>query len=100
MSLIALFLSFGFTVTAAAREAIELSDTQIDDLVRRSYQYVAMYNVNNKTAMDPGNPLSTGGWNRVRAQPVDRSLILSLEDLEHGPQHVVGWQMWSFPGGP
>ena len=37
--------------------AIELSDAQIDDLVQRSYQYVAMYNVNNKFA------LSQGGWN-------------------------------------
>ena len=37
--------------------AVELSDAQIDDLVRRSYQYVAMYNVNNKFA------LAQGGWN-------------------------------------
>ena len=33
------------------------SDAQVDDLVRRSYQYVAMYNVNNKFA------LKQGGWN-------------------------------------
>jgi hypothetical protein len=26
-----------------------------------------MYNVNNKSAMDPRNPLGTGGWNRVKA---------------------------------
>ncbi len=26
-----------------------------------------MYNVNNKFAMDPTNPLSTGGWNRIKA---------------------------------
>jgi hypothetical protein len=37
--------------------AVELSDAQIDNLVRRSYQYVAMYNVNNKFA------LKQGGWN-------------------------------------
>ncbi|UCD59187.1 MAG: DUF1214 domain-containing protein [Candidatus Hydrogenedentota bacterium] len=26
-----------------------------------------MYNVNNKFAMDPGNPTNTGGWNRIKA---------------------------------
>ncbi len=36
-----------------------LSDTQIEDIVKRSYQYVAMYNVNNKGAMQ------YGGWNVV-----------------------------------
>ena len=45
----------------------ELTDAQVDNIVRSSYQYVAMYNVNNKFAMDPANPMSTGGWNRVRA---------------------------------
>ncbi|HSH09211.1 MAG TPA: DUF1214 domain-containing protein, partial [Oceanipulchritudo sp.] len=38
-----------------------LSDQEIDNLVRRSYQYVAMYNVNNKFAM------SQGGWNTIAA---------------------------------
>ena len=33
-----------------------LSDEQVTDIVRRSYQYVAMYNVNNKTAE------KQGGW--------------------------------------
>ena len=44
-----------------AKEAVELSDAQIEDLVRRSYQYVAMYNVNNKFA------LKQGGWNTMAA---------------------------------
>jgi hypothetical protein len=44
-----------------------LDDAAMRDLVRRSYQYVAMYNVNNKAAMVPGNPMGTEGWNRVRA---------------------------------
>jgi hypothetical protein len=35
----------------------ELSDEQIENIVRRSYQYVAMYNVNNKFA------LVQDGWN-------------------------------------
>jgi len=36
-----------------------LSGAEIDNLVSRSYQYVAMYNVNNKFA------LKQGGWNTV-----------------------------------
>ena len=46
---------------------VDLTDVQVEDIVRRSYQYLAMYNVNNKFAMDPDNPVNTGGWNRVRA---------------------------------
>ena len=38
-----------------------LTDAQLENLVKRSYQYVAMYNVNNKFAM------SQGGWNTVQA---------------------------------
>jgi len=69
--LVALFIMlFGVTgcmQEAEEQQAIDLSDAQVEDIVRSSYQYVAMYNVNNKFAMDPANPLSTGGWNRVRA---------------------------------
>ncbi len=57
----------GCTQEAGERQAIELTDTEVENIVRRSYQYVAMYNVNNKFAMDPSNPLSPGGWNRVKA---------------------------------
>jgi Protein of unknown function (DUF1254) len=35
------------------------SDAELENLVRRSYQYVAMYNVNNKGA------LKHGGWNTL-----------------------------------
>jgi len=38
-----------------------LTDSDVDNLVRRSYQYVAMYNVNNKFAM------KQGGWNTCLA---------------------------------
>ena len=34
-----------------------LTDAEVENIVRRSYQYVAMYNVNNKFA------LKNGGWN-------------------------------------
>ena len=39
----------------------------MEELVRRSHQYVAMFNVNNKVALDPDNPMSSGGYNRVFA---------------------------------
>ena len=42
--------------------AVELTDSQIENIVRRSYQYVALYNVINKSAMDTNNPAMTG-WN-------------------------------------
>ncbi len=48
--LIALFLAPGFTTPATAQEAIDLSDEQVENIVRRSYPYVALYNVINKFA--------------------------------------------------
>ncbi len=51
----------------ASSTVVDLTDEQVENIVRRSYQYVAMYNVNNKFAMDPSNPMTTGGWNRVQA---------------------------------
>jgi len=70
-----------------------LTDEQIDNIVRRSYQYVAMYNVNNKFA------LKQGGWNtcvadtqlkdhtmREIARPNNDTLYIScLLDLRHDP---------------
>jgi len=41
---------------------VELSDKDIDNIVSRSYPYVAMYNVINKGAMMEQNPMMTG-WN-------------------------------------
>jgi len=48
-------------VAATLASAAELTDAQIENLVHRSYQYVAMYNVNNKFA------LKQGGWNTIVA---------------------------------
>jgi hypothetical protein len=56
----------GCAQEAADQQAIELTDAQVEEIVRRSYQYVAMYNVNNKFALDPSNPMSVGGWNRLK----------------------------------
>ena len=42
---------------AAPAMNVKLSDAELENLVRRSYPYVAMYNVNNKFA------ITQGGWN-------------------------------------
>lgn len=42
------------TATEPTSSTTPLTDEQVDDLVRRSYQYLAMYNVNNKFAMKQG----------------------------------------------
>jgi len=44
-------------IAATPTTAAELSDADLENIVKRSYQYVAMYNVNNKFA------LKLGGWN-------------------------------------
>jgi len=64
--LISFFLAAGFTAPAIAQEKANLSDEEIDNLVRRTYQYVAMYNVINKGAMMQENPTRTG-WNGTHA---------------------------------
>jgi len=45
----------------------ELTDDEIENIVRRSYQYVAMYNVINKNAMLYGAQTDTDGWNQCIA---------------------------------
>ena len=66
---LALAASLFFTgvSTAQSNKPIELTDAQMENLVRRSYQYVAMFNVNNKGALDESNPMSTRGYNKVRS---------------------------------
>ena len=54
-------------MSAQSGETLDLTDAQREELVRRSYQYVAMFNVNNKFALDPDNPMTTGGYNRTFA---------------------------------
>ena len=56
--------------TGAEKPSVTLTREQVEEIVLRSYQYVALFNVNNKFAMDPNNPLGTGGWNRVKANTV------------------------------
>ena len=54
-----------FTLGAGLSSAAELTDEDMDNIVRRSYQYIAMYNVINNFAMDEYNPMSSGGWNKT-----------------------------------
>jgi len=58
-SLIKLFITgtMAILATLTTASAVELTDDYVDKLVSHSYQYVAMYNVNNKFA------LKQGGWN-------------------------------------
>ena len=53
--------SKGTDAGSADAVANDLTDAEVENIVRRSYQYVAMYNVNNKCA------LKQGGWNTVDA---------------------------------
>jgi hypothetical protein len=55
MCFVALFMVFGFSTTAMAQQAIKLSGQEVENLVRRSYQYVAMFNVIQKFALDPAS---------------------------------------------
>ncbi len=50
--IITLFMTLVFSTAATAQKAIELSDEQVENIVRRSYQYVAMFNVIQKFALD------------------------------------------------
>lgn len=65
--LLAAALYFPGPALAKSGEQVKLSETQMEELVLRTYQYVAMFNVNNKFALDSGNPLNSGGYNRVKA---------------------------------
>jgi hypothetical protein len=60
---VALPLLAGCTTDAS----LELCDAEVENIVRRSYQYVALYNVINKSALDPTNPMGTGGFNKLKA---------------------------------
>ena len=54
-------LLFLMPVTVLHAGAASLSDAQVENIVKRSYQYVALYNVNNKFA------ITQGGWNTCAA---------------------------------
>lgn len=55
----AITVLFAFVLMSVSISAAEFTDKELDNLVKRSYQYVAMYNVNNKFA------IKQGGWNTI-----------------------------------
>ncbi len=63
-----MLLALGFSTTAMAQKAITLSDQEVENLVRRSYQYVAMFNVIQKFALEPASGgMFMDGFNRPKA---------------------------------
>ena len=61
-ALLPIILAFSGCAPAVPTSGVtKLTDDEIENIVRRTYQYVAMYNVNNKFA------LKQGGWNTVDA---------------------------------
>ncbi len=61
-------LVLGSPATTMAQKTIELSDEQVENIVRRSYQYVAMYNVIQKFALEPNSGgMFTDGFNKSAA---------------------------------
>jgi hypothetical protein len=80
---------------ASSPQAAELSSAEMENLVKRSYQYVALFNTLNDFAVNDKNPFAAGGWNKthypkglmdasVRAIPRpnnDTLYVLSLLDL-------------------
>ena len=80
---------------ASPLQAANLNQADMENLVRRSEQYVALFNTLNDFAVNPKNPFAAGGWNKthypqglmdasVRAIPRpnnDTLYVLSLLDL-------------------
>ena len=63
--IIFMFLLLGFSTKAMAQKTIMLSHEQVTNIVKRSYQYVAMFNVIQKHAFDPvSGAMFTKGFNR------------------------------------
>jgi hypothetical protein len=72
-----------------------ITTSEMENLVRRAYQYVALFNTVNNFAVNDKNPVASGGWNKthypeglmdasVRAIPRpnnDTLYVLSLLDL-------------------
>jgi hypothetical protein len=80
-------------------QAVELSDADAENIVRRSVQYVALYDTLLNFTFNKKNPFASGGWNKthypaglmdasVRAIPRpnnDTLYVLSLLDLRAEP---------------
>ncbi len=80
---------------AASVVPADATSADMENLVRRSYQYVALFNTLNNFVVNDKNPFATGGWNKthyptglmdasVRAIPRpnnDSFYVLSMLDL-------------------
>lgn len=67
LAALAALLCASATTLAVRAAPPSLDHSQVENIVKRSYQYVAMYNVINKTALAPlSNPIGTGGWNKLK----------------------------------
>lgn len=53
------------TTGAEDSSFVKLDSAQIANIVNRSYQYVALYNVLNKFALDESRPMCTHGYNKM-----------------------------------
>ncbi len=87
--LIVLFGVTGCTQGAREQQTIELSDEQVENIVRLSYPYVAMYNVNNKFALDSSSPICMGGWNETKA--ADRLLDHTVKAIARPNNDTLYW---------
>ena len=66
--LMVMLLALGFSTTATARNSVELSNAQVENIVRCSYQYVALFNVIQKFALEPASgEMFMDGFNRPKA---------------------------------
>lgn len=79
--LITIILGVLFFIVAGCKEekAPELTDQQIEEIVKRSYQYVAMYNVNQKLALAEEG-MTTRGYNKG---------LRNTELLDHTAQFIA-----------
>ena len=91
--------TWGCAKTQTAGVAPGLTADEIENIVRRSYQYVAMFNVNNKEAARIAGVTDSNGWNlcvadaalkdhtfKLIARPNNDTLYTScMLDLRHQP---------------
>ncbi len=97
--LILLMVGAVVMLLAGALQAADLSRADAENIVRRSYQYVALYNTLLNFTFNKKNPFASGGWNQthypeglmdasVRAIPRpnnDTLYVLSMLDLRAEP---------------
>jgi len=92
-------ITTGLMLLTVSVWAADLSRADVENVVRRSYQYVALYDTLLNFTFNKKNPFASGGWNKthypeglmdasVRAIPRpnnDTLYVLSLMDLRQDP---------------